>query len=32
VELTGDRNVPGGIELGADIVIQVTDIYHDPKP
>jgi hypothetical protein len=32
VELTGSRNVPGGIELGADIVIQVTDIYKFAKP
>ena len=30
VELTGDRNVPSGIDLGADIVIQITHIHRIP--
>ena len=32
VILTGSRHVPDGIELGADIVIQITDIYEFAKP
>lgn len=28
VVLTGDRNVPDGIDLGVDLIVQVTKIYH----